>query len=319
MSGVLVYSERDELAFDLLGWVNGVAEEIGPANAAVFGKEASSRAEQYRQYHPQNIYVCSDPELDEQQEHVVAAALAQVVDRSGVDLVLIASTRRGRSLAPRLAQKLSAGCVSASAAIEIALENGKLITGRYALGGNTVSREAVRAEKAVIAVVPGTLEHAQPGEPSGEVISLSLGAVSLKSRVVERRAKPVAAVDIAESDRLVCIGRGLAKKEDLPMIEELARALGGEVSCTRPLSYEYDWLPEDRMIGISGKRCSPQLLLSLGVSGQVQHSVGITGAKIIVAVNSDPNSPIFKLADYGIVGDLYEIVPRLTDRLRRES
>jgi electron transfer flavoprotein alpha subunit len=240
-----------------------------------------------------------------------------VVDRSGVDLVLIASTRRGRSLAPRLAQKLSAGCVSA--AIEIALENGKLITGRYALGGNTVSREAVRAEKAVIAVVPGTLEHAQPGEPSGEVISLSLGAVSLKSRVVERRAKPVAAVDIAESDRLVCIGRGLAKKEDLPMIEELARALGGEVSCTRPLSYEYDWLPEDRMIGISGKRCSPQLLLSLGVSGQVQHSVGITGAKIIVAVNSDPNSPIFKLADYGIVGDLYEIVPRLTDRLRRES
>jgi electron transfer flavoprotein alpha subunit len=126
-------------------------------------------------------------------------------------------------------------------------------------------------------------------------------------------------VNIAESERLVCVGRGLVQKDDMAMIEALASALAGEIACTRPLSSEYGWLSEERMIGISGEKCSPQLILSLGISGQVQHTVGIMGAKTIVAINSDANAPIFKLADYGIVGDLYEVVPALASALKEHS
>jgi electron transfer flavoprotein alpha subunit len=133
---------------------------------------------------------------------------------------------------------------------------------------------------------------------------------------VQREPKPPAGADISTSQRLVCVGRGLARAEDLPLVQQLAEALGAELACTRPLSYEYGWLPEERMVGISGRRTSPRLMLSLGVSGQVQHTVGIMGSKVIVAVNREASAPIFKLADYGIVADLYQLAPRLTDGLR---
>lgn len=317
MSGALIYSERDELAWDLLAWIAAQGDTIGPSMAVVLGKEALSRAEDYRSFGPESIYVSTDPALDALQDDVIAKALAEVVEQSDATLILVGATRRGSSLAPRLAQLLDAGCVSE--VVEIDIESGRLVTGRYALGGNTISREVVRTSRQVMAVVPGTVERALPGDPAGEIIPLALSLTPSRAVVVERRPKPPAAVDITESELIVCVGRGLAKRDDLPLVDELAQALGGEVACTRPLSYEYDWLPEDRMIGISGQKCSPGLLLSLGVSGQVQHTVGIMGAKTIVAVNDDPNAPIFKQADYGLVGDLYEIVPLLIERLRQRK
>lgn len=317
MSGALVYSERDEHAWDLLAWVATHRDTFGPPRAVVLGKEALLRAEDYRRYGPESIFVSADPALYALQDDIIAETLTQVVEQSHTTLVLVAATRRGRSFAPRLAQQLAAGCVSQ--VVEIDIEAGRLVAGRYALGGNTISREVVRTPRQVISVVPGTVERALPGDPAGEIIPLSLSLTPSRAVVVERRPKPPIAVDITESELLVCVGRGLAKRDDLPLVDELAQALGGELACTRPLSYEYDWMPEDRMIGISGRKCSPRLLLSLGVSGQVQHTVGIMGAKTIIAVNNDPNAPIFKLADYGLVGDLYEIVPQLIERLRQRK
>jgi electron transfer flavoprotein alpha subunit len=171
----------------------------------------------------------------------------------------------------------------------------------------------------VIAVTVGTVDTAEPGDAAGEIIVAELDLPSTRTSVVERRPKPASAVNIAESERLVCVGRGLEKQDDLPIVEELAQAFSGEVACTRPLSAEYYWVPEERMIGISGEKVSPECILSLGVSGQVQHTVGIMGAKTIVAVNNDANAAIFKLADYGIVGDLYELVPALVAALKARS
>jgi electron transfer flavoprotein alpha subunit len=107
------------------------------------------------------------------------------------------------------------------------------------------------------------------------------------------------------------------KREDLPNIEALVKALDGELAGTRPLAYEFGWIPEDRMIGISGKRVRPQLYVAVGLSGQIQHSASIRGSKVILAINKDKNAPIFAMADYGIVGDLYEVVPRLTQALQQ--
>jgi electron transfer flavoprotein alpha subunit len=313
VSGVLVYSERDELAHDLLAWA-ARQRELGEAAAVVLGAQAAERAEAYRGFGAVRIYHDSSASLASLQEDVLALALADVVRRVEAGLVLLGATRRGRALAPRLAQLLGAGCVSE--AVELELQAGQLITGRYSLGGNTIAREAIRTPMKVIAVAPGTIERAVPGGAASELIALESSFGPSRVTIVERRSKPAMETNIAESERLVCVGRGLASKDDLPVVMELADALGGELACTRPLSYEYGWLPEDRMIGISGQKCSPQLLISVGVSGQVQHTVGIQGARTIVAINTEQGAPIFDQADYAIIGDLYEVVPRLTARLR---
>jgi electron transfer flavoprotein alpha subunit len=314
VSGVLVYSENESHVHPLASWAADHADMLGPVSVAVLGKDAGNHAEQYRGSGASRVFVTEAPGLEGLAEDVVSSALAQIAKQADADLILLSATRRGRSLASRLAQELDAGCVSE--AIEVGIEDGRLITGRYALGGNTVSREVILTPLKVVAVTTGTVEGSGSAAAEGEIIIAELSLPEPRMMIIERNPKPASTVNIAESDRLVCVGRGLAQQDDLKMIEDLAAELAGEVACTRPLSSEYGWVSEERMIGISGEKCNPQLILSLGVSGQVQHTVGIMGAKTIVAVNSDPNAPIFKLADYGIVGDLYEVVPALADALK---
>jgi electron transfer flavoprotein alpha subunit len=269
------------------------------------------------QYQPVRVYVCEHPALEAAVDSVLARALALIAEEVDAGLIILAATRRGRSIAPRLAELLGAGCVTE--AIELEVKEGELVTGRYALGGNTVCREIITTPTKVVAVMPGVLEPPTAGPPSGEIIELELALEAPKAALVERREKPKTAVDIAQSERLLCVGRGLGREEDIGLIQDLAQALDAEVACTRPLASELGWMSEDRMIGISGKKCSPRLMFSVGVSGQVQHTVGIMGARVIVAINSDTNAPIFRLADYGIVGDLYEVLPALERVLRARA
>ncbi len=134
--------------------------------------------------------------------------------------------------------------------------------------------------------------------------------------MVEQRKKTGESVDIESAETLVCVGKGVSNKEDLAMLNEFCTALKGELGCTRALSSDYHWISEDRMVGISGKRCKPKLHVSIGISGQIQHTVGIMSSKLIVAINKDKEAPIFKIADYGIVGDLYQVVPKLAQKIK---
>jgi electron transfer flavoprotein alpha subunit len=317
MSGVLIYSEVDDHAYALASWAKAQKDALGSVATAVLGTDAAGRAEAHLGYGAERVYVCDDVALKDLADEVVSSALMQIADQFKAELILLSATRRGRSLASRLAADMDAGCVSD--AFEINVEDGRVVTGRYALGGNTVSREVITSAGKVVAVTPGTVEPGTAGDPSAEIVSAELSLSEPLTTVVERKPKPASTVNIAESDRLVCVGRGLAAKDDLKVVEELAAELTGEIACTRPLSSEYGWVSEERMIGISGEKCSPQLMLSLGVSGQVQHTVGIMGAKVIVAVNNDANAPIFKLADYGIVGDMYDVIPALVKALKERS
>ena len=330
---MLVWSERDHLAHELLLFAGAHRRLLGPTYAAVFGERATARAEAYRSWEAVRTYVSEAVELTDE---CLAHTLAGLAEHLQIQLVLLGATRRGRATAPRLAQILGAGCVSE--AVELTVEEGQLITSRYTLGGNTLARERILTTRKVIAAVPGAVgvkvaasgvaqatvgtgaaKQAEPVAAAGELLPLPFQPSAGRARVVRREPKPRAGADLAGSQRLVCIGRGLERAEDLPLIHELAKALGAELACTRPLSYEYGWLPEERMLGISGLRPSPRLMLSLGVSGQVQHTVGIMGSRLIVAVNREASAPIFRLADYGIVGDLYEIAPKLTEQLRMRS
>lgn len=314
MAGVLVYSERVGTACELAAKGRELAGALGGGvSAAALGPGAAAQAAGLGAAGADRVYVCEHPALDGWPADAVAAALAEVARREAATVVLLGSTRRGKELAGRLAEALGAGCVTDVFGLELA--DGELVAARYAYGGATVAREVVDTATKVFAVMPKTFsaEGATPG--AGEVVPLDLD-VATAVTVLERRPRPGDAVSLDAAARIVALGRGFAKREDLALGEELAAALDAVVACTKGLS-DFQWMGEDRVIGLSGAKTSPDLYLGVGVSGQVQHTVGISGARVIAAVNKDKEAPIFELADYGIVGDLYEVLPALVARLRQ--
>jgi electron transfer flavoprotein alpha subunit len=311
MSPTLVYSERKPVALELLTFAAGLP---GPTSVALLGPGAAAWAEDCLAHGAGSALIGDHPALADLPPDVVAAALEQIAERTGAEVVLVGSTLRGREVAGRLAQRLGAGCTTDANGLR--LEDGRIVATRYALGGNTVCAQVVTSARQVIAVMPQTVTAVPAGAPGGEVVRVDLTLSASPVVTAERRPKDAGGVDVASADVLVCVGRGLERPEDLEMIQALADLLGGVVGCTRPVSHERHWLPESQMVGISGKTASPRLYLGVGVSGQIQHAVGISGAKVTVAVNNDKNALVFKLADYGILGDLYEVIPRLIERLR---
>jgi len=316
MSGILVYSEVKSVTLGLLTKGRELAAELGkPLAVALPGEEAAGWTDACFAHGAERAFVGNDPALAVFQAATHAVALAQIVAQAEADIILIGATRRGRELAPRLAQKLSAGCVTD--ATRLSIQDGRLVVERRALGGNTVSASVITSPQQVVSVMPRLFDPTPGGSGAGEVIKVALALEPPATRLVERRAKEAGAVNVEEAEVLVCGGRGLAEEGDLSLVQDLAGALGGAVGCTRPLSHENHWLSEDQMVGLSGKAPSPNLYVGVGVSGQIQHVVGIMDAKLIVAINNDKNAPIFKVADYGIVGDLYQVVPKLIEQLQK--
>jgi len=314
MAEILVFSEKDEIAFELLSKGRELKEELGlGVAAALLGQDVEGRSSPYFSYGAEKVYLGESALLADFYVESYAQVLQRAAEEGGAQILLLGSTKRGKELASRAAQRLGAGCITD--AIDLRLEGSDLVADRYALGGNTVASEVIKTERKVISVMPRTFEAFPLEAREGQTVRLDLELPEPRVRVVERRAKEGEAVNIEEAEALVCIGRGLGAEEDLGMIRELASALGAEVGCTKSLASDYGWLSEERVVGLSGKKSSPRLYVGIGISGQIQHTVGILGSKIIVAINKDPQAPIFKIADYGIVGDLYEVVPRLAGRL----
>ncbi len=313
MADILVYSEKQDAAHELAFKAKEFAGVLGMGvSAAVFGS-SSDAAGKLGEFGADRVYVSDDPALEGLAVDVTAEALAQVAREAGATVVLLASTRRGKELAPRLAQKLGAGCVTDVSSL--ALEDSTLVATRYAFGGNTVAAETLDTEVKVFAVMPKTFEIGVPTPGAGQIVTSTLALQPSAVKLVERRAKEGDAVNLEDAERIVGIGRGLNKREDVELGRDLAAALGAELSCTKGLA-DFGWLGEDRIIGLSGAKTKPELYLSVGISGQIQHTVGISSSKLIAAVNTDKDAPIFQLADYGIVGDLYEVVPALIEKLK---
>ena len=313
MAELLVYSERPETARELVAGGKALARELGLGlSAAVLGEGAGATASELAAAGADAIYVSEDVVFAGWPADAVAAALAQIAAQCGATVVLLGSTRRGKETAPRLAQKLGAACVTDVNSIGV--EGGDVIAGRYAFGGATVAREKLLTDVKVFAVMPKTFS-AEGAEPGAGTVQTAAVDVSTGVNVVDRRPKVGDCVNLDAAPRIVGVGRGFDKRDDLPLGEQLAEALGAVVGCTKSLA-DFEWLGEDRIIGLSGAKTAPDLYLGVGVSGQIQHTVGISGAKLIAAVNKDKEAPIFTLADYGLVGDLYEVVPALVERLK---
>ena len=313
MAELLVYSERVDTARELVAGAKDLGAALGPGVSAVaLGPGAGAAAADLAAAGADTVYVSEDAAFEGWPVDAVAAGLAQVADIAGATVVLVGSTRRGKETAPRLAQKLGAGCVTDVNAL--VAEGGDLVATRYAFGGATVARERITTTAKVFAVMPKTFSAEGASAGAGRVDYVTL-SVESRVKVVERRAREGDHVNLDAAPLIVGVGRGFNAREDLALGDELAGALGAVVGCTKSLA-DFEWLGEDRIIGLSGAKTAPDLYLSVGVSGQIQHTVGVAGAKLIAAVNKDKEAPIFAMADYGLVGDLYEVVPALVERLK---
>ena len=312
MASILVYSEQSDTALELVAAARDLAPRLGlNVCVAALGPDADAVAPALAA-HGAPVYTCADPALAGLDPAVVARALEHVAAEVDATVVLLGSTRRGRELAGRLAQRLAAGCVTD--ATSLIVEDGSLVAGRYNLGGATVQRESISSAVQVVAVMPKLFEAAEPGGAAGEVVTVAPALAAPAVRLVERKPKEGEAVDLAAAARIVGVGRGLAKRDDVPLGEGLAAALQAELACTKSLA-DFGWMADDRIVGLSGAKTAPDVYVAVGISGQVQHTVGVAQARLIVAVNQDKDAPIFALADYGIVGDLYQVVPALVERL----
>jgi electron transfer flavoprotein alpha subunit len=180
-----------------------------------------------------------------------------------------------------------------------------------------VQKAACSARPAMATIPPRTYDAAMPKTGRQGNIRELPSPSSSAIKVIERKVKAREAKDISEARVVVCVGRGMEKEEDLTIARQLAEAVSGSIGCTRPIAEELHWLPEEICIGLSGIQVKPDLYLGIGVSGQVQHVTGIRNAKVIAAVNKDENAPIFKASDFGIVGDLYDVVPKLISELKK--
>jgi electron transfer flavoprotein alpha subunit len=239
-----------------------------------------------------------------------ATAAADAIE-AAPGVVLGASRASDRVLLGAVAARLQAPVLTAPSSVSADGDN--LVVTRSTFAG--IAEETVTVTGPVALLLDGgpipVAIVASGSAPVEEVVALTLGMT-----VVETHASEFEEVDLGTAARVVGIGRGLKAPGDLAMIESLAKASGSEVACSRPLAEGLDWLRKDRYIGVSGQQIAPEVYFAIGISGQLQHMVGVRGAKTIVAINSDPNAPVFKEADYCLAGDLYKIVPALTDALK---
>jgi electron transfer flavoprotein alpha subunit len=247
-----------------------------------------------------------DPRLPDAAAEAVAKAAA------GYDLVLMPSTKNAKTVGGLAAQKL--GVELLVDVLSMRAEGGVLIAERYVFGNKAVA--AVQVPLPAVATVALGRFQGEPPAVQSAVEKLALAPTSrLKITAVEEKSG--GAVRLEEADIIVSVGRGFKKKEDIQMAFELAKVLGGQVGCSRPIAADLKWLPEEHWVGLSGKKVKPKLYLAVGISGQPQHIAGILDSRLIAAINNDPSAPIFQNADYGVVEDLYKIVPMLINKISR--
>lgn len=299
MAGIYIYSNKRVVVAELTGFARGTGKEV---NVIVFQLE---EAEAIKNCGADHIYILNGASSLAEN---YGKAVAQFLKQEAAELFLVGASPSGRDIAARVAGYLNCGMVSDVSALSY--DNGKLTTERMIYGGAIMQKEAWSG--LTVATIPAGLF-----EPIEGVAEISSIAVETDNRVslLETTSIVKEGADLSLADKVVCIGLGMEKEEDMQMARDLSGALGAELGCSRGIAEERHWLPVERYIGISGAIIKPQLYLAMGISGQVQHTIGIRDAKIVVAVNDNNKAPIFKVCDYGIVGDMYEIIPLLTEAL----
>lgn len=320
MAEILVLAEHRkgalrDISFELLTKGREISDSGGlELSAIVLGSGCSGLAEGLSN-HADRVLVVDHPDLAEFNAEAYRAILAGVIAERKPRLTLIGHTSCGVDLAPALAIK--SGLPLATDCIDLRLDGGSLAVTRQVYGGKmNVDGVLTEAEGHIATVRPATFEPGEPRAEPGEVVSLEYPAdIELVTRFTGLVELPPGEVDIADAEIIVSVGRGIKDEKNIPVARELAEALKGELGCSRPI-VDKGWLPKERQVGSSGKTVKPKLYIASGISGSFQHVMGMKGSDLIVAVNRDPKAPIFGIADYGVVDDLFKVLPALTQKIR---
>lgn len=315
--GIFVYSENRDLMLELLGKGGELASKLHTElTAAMLGNDVKKQAKELVGYGAQKVIVVDNSQLKEFQVEPYLGILAQLTQRHKPELLLIGSTRRGKELAARLAARLNVGCVPDCLELKVD-DQGRLLAERIVYGGNAIVTQAFRTKPQIVTVPRRRFEKPKyKGGTEGEILEVDDIQLQLpKTEIVEVKPIELGETKIEEARIVIGGGRGFDKKEDFKILDELAQTLGGQVGYTRPLAEDRKWFKE--WVGLSGHTIKPELYIACGISGVIQHVAGIRDSKLIVAINKDPEAPIMEIADYIVVGDLYEIVPALSKALRK--
>ncbi len=318
---VWVFSEVAQISFELLGKARALADTLRcKAVALNLGPDSATASRDYISCGADVVMAVNNPLLKGFRSEPYTDAVAELVNTHKPSVILMGATKNGLELAPRIAERLKTGCCTECVRIEPDADKRFVLMDRLVFGGNVVETQIVKAKPQMATVAKGIFQSLTP-DPSrkGEVIQAEPKINEPSVTVLERKTREAATVKITDADVIVSFGRGIRKKEDANIIQNLAKVIGGVVGCSRPIAEDLKWLPVDQYIGLSGQKVSPKLYLACGISGQIQHITGIRNSRIIVAINSDPKAPIFEFADYSAVGDLYQIVPALTEAIQRLS
>lgn len=321
---VLVILEQNRrvwhrMSFEALAAGQQLAAALGVSlSAAVAGSGVGALGTELSQKGVERVYVSDHALLAQYTADGYTAAFEQIIRAADPKYVLFPHTYNVRDFAPKLATRFDQ--VLVSDVIDMRAEDGAVTFVRQLFQGKlNADVQPVGVAPFFASVQAGAFRAdrlAGGGNGTIQNVPLELDAAQIRTAAEEPFQESSRAVDLGSAELIVSVGRGIKEKENLRIVEELARALGAELAASRPIC-DNGWLPMERQVGSSGQTVSPKVYLAVGISGAIQHLVGMKGAKTIVAINKDPDAPIFEVADYGIVGDLFEVVPALTEAAKK--
>lgn len=334
--GVYVFAQQVDneisgIAFELLGKAKDLANDLSTdVTAVLIGSGVKGLANQLAEYGADKVIVVDDPALKEYRTEPYTHALASVINEYKPEIMLVGATAIGRDLGPRVSARVQTGLTADCTVLEIGdfpinpipnqeQKHNQLLMTRPAFGGNTIATIACPDNRPQMATVrAGVMQKIAPIKgATAEVIEFNPGFTPDDKYVeILNIVKEVSdVVDIMEAKILVSGGRGVGSAENFKLLDDLAEAIGGTVSCSRAV-VDNGWKSKELQVGQTGKTVRPQVYFAIGISGAIQHTAGMEEADIIIAINKDETAPIFDVADYGIVGDLNKIVPMLTEQLK---
>lgn len=315
---VLVFSDDKNLSLELLNKGSELAKELNKnVTAVIVGKSDDALAEEYISHGADKVFI-AETDIDSFKAEEYAGILENVLKETGAEIVLVGSNKNGKDIASRLAGRLDAGCVIGCT--NLYLKDKKLTAERVVYSGNAIAVEQFNSKPSIVTIPSKVFDPlTKDNKRTGDIVKKKFDVEKSASKVLKIQEMQAGDVNVEDAEIIVSCGRGFKSKDDIKLVSELAEVLKGRtVGCSRPIAADLKWLSEDHWIGLSGHKVKPTLYVAVGISGQIQHIAGMRDSGIIVAINKDPEALIFKSADYGIIGDLYEVLPKLTSAVKEK-
>jgi electron transfer flavoprotein alpha subunit len=323
MSSILAVMEQrggewNRMSFETLAAAQQLADELGTtASAAVLGQGIAGLAGELGSKQLEKVYAVEHELLKDYTPDAYAAALRQLIAQAKSTIVLFPHTYQVRDFLPKLATSLDR--VAVSDAVSHRVQNGQVVLVRQLFQGKVNADVRWATEGPNFASMQAGAYRADrlaEGSAPVENFAPQLSAAEIRTKPQDLFRESQRAVDLGAAEIIVSVGRGIKEADNIPMVQALADALGAELAASRPIC-DAGWLPMERQVGSSGQTVAPKMYVAVGISGAIQHLVGMKGSRTVVAINKDPNAPIFEIADYGIVGDLFQVVPELTEAIKK--